>query len=102
MTDTSGTTALIAVARTAMRSFGPEATADEIRDGFPAKYEAVLREQYGGQTLRFHIRKPVNPERERRDQRIEAALSSGETPAVIAQREDVSKRHMRRIRARFG
>lgn len=95
-----GTNFLLAALHLALRRV-ESSTVDELRAELPAEFDSVLREQFGGQTLRFYVRKTQRTERVDRDQRIEAALSQGEAPIVISERENVSKRHIRRVRARF-
>ena len=96
-----GTNFLLEALTSAMRRVSCS-TVEDMRTRLPAEFEAVLREQYGGETLRVYIRQTTAvSDRAKRDQRIEAALAAGEAPESIAKREDLSKRHARRIRARF-
>ncbi len=66
----------------------------------PDIIEILLHERLGGDggTLRGSKNPRVN--RVERDQRIEAALSTGEQHRSIALRERVSVRHVERIKAR--
>jgi len=73
-----------------------------VRATLPGVIETVMRELYSGETLRLYVSKTPSDDRVQRDRRIGAALATGETPASIAKREMVSKRHLRRIRARIG
>lgn len=57
-------------------------------------------ERPGEQTTVYKPSFPLE-QRQERDLRIGAALSAGEPPEAIAKRENVSKRHLRRIRARI-
>lgn len=64
--------------------------------------ESELARLFGGADLLMYVPK-FSPERRRaREKRIAAAIAAGEAPERVARREDVSERHVRRIRARFG
>ncbi len=64
----------------------------------------LLIPHFPGETVKLYVPRSCNLDhvREERDRRIEAALAAGDAPEVIVRREDVSKRHLRRIRARIG
>lgn len=96
----NGINTWIALVHVAMRRAGCPVD-DEGRKRVALAFETAAREQYGGQTVHTYVN-TMRTERVEREQRIEAALSAGEAPESIAKREDVSKRHMRRIRARFA
>lgn len=72
-----------------------------VRATLPGVIESILQEICPGETLRLYVPKTQSANRLQREQRIEAALSAGEAPDSLAKRENVSKRHLRRIRARL-
>lgn len=63
-----------------------------------AVYESLLSELYGGETLRFCAAMTPPSSRIARQRRIASSLAAGERLEVIAQRERVSVRHVRRLR----
>jgi Mor family transcriptional regulator len=65
-------------------------------------FSGQLSAMFGGEEVRFYVPKSATDLRQARDERIAAALSAGEPPAVVAQRERVSERHARRVRGRIG
>ena len=85
-----------------------EVAAALIRGDRAAAVEAAadkVQQAFGGEVVRFYARKTprnLDVKRVERDGRISVAVKQGEAPASIAERENVSKRHIRRIRARFG
>ena len=75
----------------------------------PAKREALyqnaraifstqVRRRYGGGDLKLYVPKVDSAERQARDERVATARDAD----AAAQREQVSARHARRIRGRFG
>jgi hypothetical protein len=65
--------------------------------------EAVLRQRYGGETLRMYTPKRGGAgARDARDSRIAGALSSGDPPALIAEREAISLRRVQQIAKKAG
>jgi hypothetical protein len=62
----------------------------------------LLREMAQGEQLRVYVGKIDEEQRDARQGRIEAAIRSGEAPMIIAKREGVSERHVRRMRGRLG
>lgn len=66
----------------------------------PDIIEILLHERLGGDGVTLRGRKNPRVSRVERDQRIAAALGTGEQQSSIALRERVSVRHVRRIKAR--
>jgi len=95
--------------RTAAHPDMESAVLGAVRSALPIVLEAVIREMYPGETLSLYVPKAPRQvtearrqERAARDQRIAASIAAGEALDNIAERERVSKRHARRVRARFG
>jgi Mor family transcriptional regulator len=78
----------------------------ENRAAFVVTANVVMRQQFrslfGGEVVRFYVPKADPSARQARDARIAASLRSGEEPTIVAQREQVSERHIRRVRGRIG
>lgn len=62
----------------------------------------LAREWAQGEQLRVYVAKVDDEHRDARQERIHAAIRSGEAPTVIARREGVTERHVRRMRGRLG
>lgn len=60
----------------------------------------ALSKHYPGEVVRLQGEKIRRTKRIARDQRIAAAVASGDAPSAIARRENVSERHVFRIKAR--
>jgi hypothetical protein len=63
---------------------------------------ARLSDAFGGEQLRLYVPKPDMQHRIAREARITAAVSAGEAPNVIAKREKVTARWVRKVRGRIG
>ena len=72
-----------------------------VRATLPGVIESVMRELHPGDTLRLYVPKTSSVERQERDRRIGAALEAGEASAAICRRENVSLRHIQRMKKRF-
>jgi len=65
----------------------------------PGVIEDVLRGMhFGGDTVRLYVPKTGTDARQQRDRRIGAAIASGDAVDVITRRENVSRRHVFRIK----
>ena len=58
----------------------------------------ILQPFFAGESIRLHVPKLLSAERQARQDRILQALQSGVDPRVISRAEDVSLRHLRRLR----
>lgn len=67
-----------------------------------AALQGEMSRLYGGCEIIISVPKVAAEVRRARAMRIADAISRGEAPAVVAQREGVSARHARRVRGRFG
>jgi hypothetical protein len=74
----------------------------EFRDVLVRAIEDELAKRFGGETLKLYFPRLGGMQRKARDERIEAALGAGEAPAVIAKRERISPRWVRKFRGRIG
>ena len=64
--------------------------------------EAELCNHFSGEQIRLYIPKFGGETRKARDERIAAAIVAGEAAPIVAKRESVSERHVRRVRGRIG
>lgn len=65
----------------------------------PGVIEEVLRDMhFGGDTIRLYVPKTGADARHQRDQRIGAAIANGDAVDSITKRENVSRRHVFRIK----
>jgi hypothetical protein len=78
------------------------AITEAVREALPGVIEAIMREICAGERLRLYVPKTPIADRRERVERIEAAIGAGESAEHITRRENISKRHLRRIRARLG
>ena len=73
---------------------------DEQRAAMDAA-RALLAPYFPGEAVKLYLPKRLGSERERRDQRIAEAVASGADLHTIAQRENVSLRHVQMMRKRI-
>lgn len=96
------TSLLVQIAeRAASHPLIEQAVIGAVRATLPGVIESVMREIHPGDTLRLYVPKTSSADRRARDQRIGAALAAGEPTAVIAKREDISRRHVNNLRRRL-
>jgi hypothetical protein len=68
----------------------------------PLAIEDLLSKISPGELYGFYGPKATSMTREERETRIRQALQNGQTPEQVGRREQISERHVRRIRARIG
>lgn len=65
-------------------------------------FECEMADLFGGEHIKIYIPKIGGQRRQDRNERIAAAIEAGEPPEIIAKREDISPRWVRKIRGRLG
>jgi Mor family transcriptional regulator len=72
------------------------------REAVCSVFSEQLASMFGGEEVRFYVPKAATDLRIARDERIAAALAAGESASDVAKREQLSERHVRRVRGRIG
>lgn len=74
---------------------------DEQRRAIATAVEA-LRPHFPGENMRLYVPRSDAKARAEQRRRIVRALKNGDPAALIAKREDVSERYVRKLRGAFG
>lgn len=80
----------------------PVSNREAFRQTFRTVANGKLSELFGGEQLRLYVPIVGSQQRSARNERIAAAIDAGDAPEVIAKRESVSTRWVRKIRGRIG
>lgn len=85
-----------------MRQAVISAALSAVEQNLAAAIERTLSKISPGEIYKLYGPHTTSDTREQRERRIREALQGGQPPEQIAKREQITERHVRRIRARIG